>query len=266
MQILDTINTIARAVEGAADQIRHPYTSAVILAGGIGSRMASGAHTEPGAVTKQFLSLGGEPIILRTIRMFEECASVDEIILVVREEERALYQPLLSRAGVKKVTKIVPGGETRQDSAYAGLLAVDRDCKFIAIHDGARPLITPEQITAVAREAYRIGAAAAASRVKDTVKITEGAAYVKETPNRDQVWAASTPQMFKVEKYRAAVYLGREKKLSVTDDCGLVEAVGFPVKLVDIGYQNLKITTREDLYFAEAILQMRRDAEETVSS
>lgn len=261
MQILETIHTFTRAIEGAAAYIRHPYTSAVILAGGIGSRMKTEQKTDSAAVTKQFLSLGDEPIILRTIRMFEACPIIDEIILVVREEERALYPPLLSRAEINKVTKIVPGGETRQDSAYAGLLAVDRDCAFIAIHDGARPLITPEQITAVAKEAYRIGAAAAASRVKDTVKITEGGGYVRETPNRDQVWAASTPQIFKVEEYRASVYLGKEKKLSVTDDCRLVEAVGFPVKLVDIGYQNLKITTCEDLYFAEAILQMRRDSE-----
>lgn len=261
MQILETINTVTRAVEGAANYFRHPFTSAVILAGGIGSRMSASAKTEPGAITKQFLSLDGEPIILRTIRMFEKCPSVDEIILVVREEEKSLYPPLLSRAEITKVKKIVTGGETRQDSAYQGLLAVDRDCAFIAIHDGARPLITPEQITAVAKEAYRIGAAAAASRVKDTVKITEGADYVKETPDRTKVWAASTPQIFKVEEYRASVYLGREKKLNVTDDCALVEAVGFPVKLVDIGYQNLKITTREDLYFAEAILAMRRDAQ-----
>ena len=263
MQILETINTIARAAEGFAAHGKHPYTSAVILAGGIGSRMAVSdiQKQEAGAVTKQFLALGGEPVILRTVRMFEECPVIDEIVLVIREEERALYAPMLSRAEITKVKKIVAGGETRQDSAYQGLLAFDRDCAFIAIHDGARPLITPEQITAVAREAYRIGAAAAASRVKDTVKITEGAGYVKETPDRTQVWAASTPQIFKVEEYRASVYLGREKKLSVTDDCGLVEAVGFPVKLVDIGYQNLKITTREDLYFADAILKMRRDAE-----
>lgn len=263
MQILETINTIARAAEGFAAHGKHPYTSAVILAGGIGSRMAVSdkQKQEAGAVTKQFFSLGGEPVILRTVRMFEECPVIDEIVLVIREEERALYAPMLSRAEITKVKKIVAGGETRQDSAYQGLLAVDRDCAFIAIHDGARPLIMPEQITAVAREAYRIGAAAAASRVKDTVKITEGAGYVKETPDRTQVWAASTPQIFKVEEYRASVYLGREKKLSVTDDCGLVEAVGFPVKLVDIGYQNLKITTREDLYFADAILKMRLDAE-----
>jgi 2-C-methyl-D-erythritol 4-phosphate cytidylyltransferase len=228
--------------------------------------MSQSAHTDPNAVTKQFLALDGEPIILRTIRMFEECPTVDEIILVVREEERELYPPMLSRAEIKKVTKIVPGGETRQDSAYQGLLAVDRDCAFIAIHDGARPLITPEQITKVAKEAYRIGAAAAASRVKDTVKITEGADYVKETPDRARIMAVSTPQIFKVEEYRASVYLGREKKLAVTDDCSLIEAVGFPVKLVDIGYQNLKITTREDLYFAEAILRMRREAEAETKS
>jgi 2-C-methyl-D-erythritol 4-phosphate cytidylyltransferase len=154
-------------------------------------------NTQPSAdtasITKQFLSLGDEPIILRTIRMFEACPIIDEIILVVREEERALYSPMLTHAEIRKVSKIVTGGETRQDSAYEGLLAVHRDCAFIAIHDGARPLITPEQITAVAKEAYRIGAAAAASRVKDTVKITEGAGYVKETPDRSRVWAASTP-------------------------------------------------------------------------
>ncbi len=263
MQILNTIHTAARITEGIAAQMRHPFTSAVILAGGIGSRMREGsAHTDSAPSTKQFLSLEGEPVILHTIRSFEACPSIDEIILVVREEERPLYRPMLIDAEITKVTKIVAGGETRQDSAYAGLLAVDRSCAFIAIHDGARPLITPEQITAVAREAYRIGAAAAASRVKDTVKITDGPGYVRETPDRSTVWTASTPQIFKVEEYRASVYLGRESKRSVTDDCSLVEAVGFPVKMVDIGYQNLKITTREDLYFAKAILQMRRDGGE----
>lgn len=266
MQILETINTVARAVEGFAAQGRHPFTSAVILAAGIGSRMSAADPQDTKAVTKQFLSLDGEPIILRTIRMFELCPIIDEIVLVVREEEQPLYPPLLSRAEITKVKTIISGGETRQESARQGLLAVDRDCKFIAIHDGARPLITPEQITAVAKEAYRIGAAAAASRVKDTVKITEGADYVKETPDRAKIMAVSTPQIFKVEEYRASVYLGQEKKLSVTDDCGLVEAIGFPVKLVDIGYQNLKITTREDLYFAEAILRMRREAEADTNS
>ena len=262
MQILSTLDTVVRAAEGCAAHGRHPFTSAVILAGGIGSRMQQASGAGQGTVTKQFLALDGEPIILRTIRMFEMCDAGDEIILVVREEERQLYPPMLSRAEIRKVKKIVNGGETRQDSAYQGLLAVDRDCAFIAIHDGARPLIMPEQITSVAREAYRIGAAAAASRVKDTVKIKEGAGFVKETPDRAQLWAAATPQIFKVEEYRAAVYLGREKKLSVTDDCALVEAVGFPVKMVDVGYQNLKITTPEDLYFAHAVLRLRADAAE----
>ncbi|MGM9626122.1 MAG: 2-C-methyl-D-erythritol 4-phosphate cytidylyltransferase [Eubacteriales bacterium] len=242
----------ARAVEGFAAYGKHPFTSAVILAGGTGSRMGQNMH-----MTKQFLALGGEPVILRTIRMFELCSDIDEIILVVREEERGLYPPLLSRAEIKKVKKIVPGGQTRQESAFAGMLAVKRESAFIAIHDGARPLILPQQISAVAKEAYRIGAAAAASRVKDTVKYTDGAGYVEETPDRSRVWLAATPQIFKTEEYRAAVYLGKEKSTAVTDDCSLVEAVGFPVKMVDVGYQNIKITTPEDLYFGEAILRMR---------
>lgn len=251
MQIFDTVT---RAAEGFAAYGKHPFTSAVILAGGIGSRMK-----QENDLTKQFLSLGGEPVILRAIRAFEDCPDIDEIILVVREEEKSLYPPLILHADFKKVAKIVSGGETRQESALKGLLAVSRDSAFIAIHDGARPLILPSQITRVAKEAYRIGAAAAASRAKDTVKLTDGPGFVESTPERDRVWMASTPQVFKTEEYRAAVYLCREKKITVTDDCSLVEAIGFPVKMVDIGYQNLKITTPEDLYFAEAILAMRAD-------
>ncbi len=251
MQILDTIT---RAAEGFAAYGHHPFTSAVILAGGIGSRMK-----QENDLTKQFLALDGEPVILHTIRAFDVCPDIDEIILVVRKEEKTLYPPLITNAGFKKIRKIVAGGETRQDSALQGLLAVDRDSAFIAIHDGARPLILPEQITAVAKEAYRTGAAVAASRAKDTVKLTTGPGFVESTPDRDRVWLAATPQIIKTEEYRACVYLCKEKKITVTDDASLVEAIGFPVKMVDIGYQNLKITTPEDLYFAEAVLAMRRD-------
>ncbi len=252
MHIFDTIT---RAAEGFAAYGKHPFTSAVILAGGIGSRMK-----QENDLTKQFLSLGGEPIILRTIRAFEDCADIDEIILVVREEEKTLYPPLITHADFRKVKKIVSGGETRQDSALQGLLAVDRASAYIAIHDGARPLILPREITAVAKEAYRVGAAVAASPAKDTVKITTGPGFVESTPDRKRVWMAATPQIFKTEEYRAAVYLCKEKKITATDDASLVEAIGFPVKMVDIGYRNLKITTPEDLYFAEAILSMRADA------
>jgi len=256
--ITETLDKIARTVEGFTAYGKHPYTSAVILAGGIGSRMG---HTEPGA-TKQFLALDGEPIVLRTLRMFEMCDDIDEIVVVVRKEERYLYLPMIGRAELKKVRRIVDGGESRQESAFEGMMAVSDSCRFIAIHDAARPLILPEQISAVAKEAYRNGAAAASCRAKDTVKLVHGADYVQSTPDRETVRFAQTPQIFKLEEYRAAVYLGKEKGLSVTDDCALVEAVGFPVKLVDTGYQNLKITTREDLYLAEAILQMRRDRSE----
>lgn len=257
MQILGMIDGAARFAEGFVKEGVHPFTSAVILAGGTGSRMKQ--DMPEAEATKQFLSLGGEPVILRSVRMFEECPQIDEIIIVAREEEKPLYPLMLTRAGIRKVTKIVTGGETRQDSAFAGLQAASEKSKFIAIHDGARPLILPEQITEVAGEAYRLGAAAAASRAKDTVKLTDGAAFVKETPDRANVWLAATPQIFRIEEYRAAVYLGKQEKRTATDDCSLAEAVGFPVKMVDCGYQNIKITTKEDLYFAEAILLMREE-------
>ena len=266
MQMLDIINTAARAAEGFAEELRHTFTSAVILAGGTGTRMGK-LPGQGSAVTKQFLTLDGEPVILRTIKQFEACESIDEIVLVVREEEKALYPPMLREAGIHKVTKITAGGKTRQESAEAGLRAVSDRCRFIAIHDGARPLITPEQITLVAKEAYRIGAAAAASRAKDTTKLTDGNRYVEQTPDRNSVWNAATPQIFKVEEYRAAVYMGKENGTVVTDDCSLVEALGFPVRMVDTGYQNLKITTREDLYFARAVLALRaeeKNSDETV--
>ncbi len=255
MGVAEILDKIARTVEGVTSYGKHPYTSAVILAGGVGSRMG---HTEPGT-TKQFLALDGEPIVLRTLRMFEMCDDIDEIVVVVRKEERHLYLPMIGRAELKKVRRIVDGGESRQESAFAGMMAVSDACRFIAIHDAARPLILPQQISEVAKEAYRVGAAAAACRAKDTVKVVHGADYVQSTADRDTVRLAQTPQIFKIEEYRAAVYLGKEKKLTVTDDCSLVEAVGFPVKLVDTGYQNLKITTREDLYFAEAILRLRKE-------
>lgn len=259
MHVFDVINSVARFAEEIVEGTRHPFTSAVILAGGMGARMQESMGTDAGGTTKQLLDLAGEPVIIHTLRAFEASPFVDEIILVVRKEEREQYPEMLKKAGITKVKRIVLGGETRQDSAFEGLLAIDDKSKFVAIHDGARPLILPSQIEKVAREAYHMGAAAAASRAKDTVKLCDGAGYVKETPARDSVWCVSTPQIFKAEEYRAACYIGREKKLNVTDDCMLVEDIGFPVRLVDIGYENIKITTKEDLYFANAILQMRKN-------
>ena len=266
MQILDIINTAARAAEGFADGLRHAFTSAVILAGGTGTRMgAVGPDGRP--LTKQFMELDGEPVILRTIRQFDRASCIDELILVIREEEKTRYPALLRGAGLQKPVKLTVGGATRQESAEAGLRAVSDKCRFLAIHDGARPLITPAQIEAVAKEAYRIGAAAAASRAKDTVKLTDGNGFVEQTPDRENVWNAATPQIFKVEEYRAAVYEGKQSGVKVTDDCSLAEAVGFPVRMVDVGYQNLKITTKEDLAFAHAILALRaEEAEKTERS
>ncbi|MBQ4290239.1 MAG: 2-C-methyl-D-erythritol 4-phosphate cytidylyltransferase [Clostridia bacterium] len=259
MSVLTVTDTLARAVEGAASYFRHPFTSAVILAAGSGERMKDGDPARE-TVPKLFLPLERKPVLSYTLAVFDACEAVDEIVLVIRREDRARAEAFLEAESLEKPVRLTEGGETRQESAKAGLLAVDDKTKFVAIHDGDRPLITAEQITAVAKEAYRTGAAAAGAPSKDTVKLVQGRT-VQSTPDRSKVWLAATPQIFKVEEYRAAVYEGERCGRTATDDCSLVEAVGFPVSMVDCGYENLKITTPEDLSLAEAILKLRRERE-----
>ena len=143
-----------------------------------------------------------------------------------------------------------------------GLDAVDGHAKFVAISDGARCLITEDQITAVCRAAYKYKAATAAHRSTDTVKIADSKGFIDHTADRDTVWLAQTPQVFKTKLYRSAAYTALKKGIQATDDNALVENIKCPIRLVECGAQNLKITTREDLPLAEAILKERKRLEE----
>lgn len=220
---------------------------AVILAAGMGLRMGMDK-------TKQLLKLSSRSVLYHSVRAFEECADIDGIIVVVRREERELAMSELE--GMTKLVRVVDGGEFRADSARRGVEAIPLESGIVAIHDAARPLITPEAISDIIAAARIYGAASAASAVTDTVKRVDERGFVVETLARSELMAAGTPQAFDLELYKRAlgeVELGED----ITDDNMLIESIGVRVKMVDIGKENIKITVKDDLDFAEYVLRKR---------
>jgi 2-C-methyl-D-erythritol 4-phosphate cytidylyltransferase len=242
---LSTLTDVLRASVGTD---MAPATSAVIVAAGNSTRMGKG-------VSKQLLKLSGVPALARTLHAFSQSGYIDEIILVTRAEDMHDITLLLTKYGIKKPVRLVVGGATRADSVKRGVAAIDKKAKFVAIHDGARCLVTPQMIKKVLRAAYMHRAATAACTVHDTVKIATKRGFIERTENRDLVWLAQTPQVFDVNLYRAA--LANVKDDTLTDDSQLIEAIGYPVKLVDCGKENIKITTPDDIDMAEFILSKR---------
>lgn len=244
-----SLSTVADVLRATAGTDIAPATSAVIVAAGGSTRMGKG-------VSKQLLKLAGVPILARTLYAFQQSGYIDEIVVVTRPEDMKEVSTLLTKYGIKKPVRLVAGGATRADSVKRGFAAINKKAKFVAIHDGARCLITPAMIKKVLRAAYLHRAATAACTVTDTVKIATKRGFIARTENRDLVWLAQTPQVFDTNLYRAA--LANVKDNTLTDDNQLIEAIGYPVKLVDCGTENLKITRPEDLPRAEAILAARR--------
>ena len=229
----------------------HPYTSAVILAAGSGRRFSDVAGQ------KQNIELVGIPVIVRTVMAFEKCPLVDEIVIVCRAEDVSEYEGFAEKYSLSKIAKVVSGGDERIDSAMAGVDSVNDKSKYIAVHDGARCLITPEMIEKTLRSAYKNGAAAAGRPSTDTVKYSKDGLAIDETVDRTKVWLIGTPQVFMANMYRAAIYMAKKDGATVTDDCMMAERLGFKVSLVDIGGENIKITNPEDIYIAEGILRKR---------
>lgn len=229
------------------------FTSAVIVAGGSSSRMGGG-------VSKQLLEIGGVPVIVHTLLAFERTPEIDEIIIVAKEDELGLYKGFKQVYGITKLKKAVVGGETRQKSVEKGFLSISEKSKYVAIHDGARCLVTPEEISAVCGMAYTCDAATAAARVTDTVKIATKSGFIERTVDRDTVWHAQTPQIFNTDLYRAALAVAGRDGISVTDDCSLVEHIEHPIKLVQCSKNNIKITTAEDIPHAASIIKRRNKA------
>ena len=241
---------ILRTAVGASD--KH-YTTALIAAAGCSTRMGS-------KTSKQLLEIDGVPVLARTLLAYEAAATVRDIVLIARREDFDTFIALAKQYGITKLKRITKGGATRQDSVRRGLGVVNEKTKFVAIADGARCLITPDQIDRVNVTAYRTDAASAATPATDTVKIADRKGRIEDTPDRTTVWLAQTPQTFALPLYRAAAYHAKETGYVATDDNSLVEHIGRKVTLVDCGNENIKITTPADLYIARAILARRADA------
>ena len=228
----------------------HPFCSAVVAAAGGSSRM--------GGVNKLLLPLEGIPVLARTLRALDEARLVDEIVVAAREEDLLTIGDLCRTYGVTKPVKIVRGGETRAASVLAAAMECREDGAFIAVHDGARPLAEPALIDSVIQLAFRTNAAAAAVPVKDTIKVmAEG--KIVSTPDRETLRAVQTPQVFDGALLRAALQAAVEGGIPVTDDCSAVERMGKEIYLTEGSYENIKITTQEDLALAAAILQRREE-------
>ena len=242
---------IARLVRALTFTPR-PHTAAVILAGGTGSRMG-----DTGGVAKQWLRLGGVTVLEHSVRAFEECPHIDEIVVVVRRGEGDSAAALLRAMGTKKVRAVVAGGATRQHSAYNGARRVSDKTKYIAVHDAARPLVSPEDISAVVTTAYRERAASLGSPVVDTVKRVDSRGYVIETKDRRELWLAATPQVFSYPMYLSAAKAALRMRHDVTDDNMLMESIGQRVRMVAARSEVMKITTPRDLAVAEALIERK---------
>ncbi|GAB6178933.1 2-C-methyl-D-erythritol 4-phosphate cytidylyltransferase [Desulfotomaculum defluvii] len=224
---------------------------AIIPAAGTGSRMGS-------KVKKQYLNLQDKPVLTHTIEMLERTPEVTGIVVVVAPGEVDQCRELLFRGNLfSKILAVVPGGNHRQTSVYNGLSSLSSHTEMVVIHDGARPLVQVNQISSVIKEARLVGAAALAVPVKDTIKMIDDQGYIIGTPNREKLWAVQTPQVFCYDIILEAHQTAHEKGIYATDDCALVEALGKPVKLVQGTYENIKITTPEDMVLAEAFLRRR---------
>ncbi len=224
---------------------RYRTVGAVIAAAGSSSRM--------GGRDKLAEPLDGIPVILRTLAAVEAVPEIREIVVVTREDRVEEYRRLLGQCS--RLRAVVPGGSTRQESVRNGVRALSPDCTLAAIHDGARPLVTPEVFARCIEAARRCGAATAAVPVKDTIKLADEAGRVLDTPDRSRLWAVQTPQIFDRERYLRAAEEAERRGLSCTDDCQLFEAMGWEVQLVMGDYRNLKLTTPEDFLAAGAYLE-----------
>ena len=220
------------------------YCGAVIVAAGSASRM--------GGIDKVMAPLGGEPMIIKTVRAFQQCDAIREIVVVTRPD---LIVPIMDLcASMDKVRAVVAGGSSRQASVSLGLNALSEKVKLAAIQDGARPFVTWQLIDRVVRAAHSFGAAAPAIPVKDTIKEV-GGGVVKQTPDRSTLFAVQTPQVFDFDLLRAALKKAEQENAQVTDDCSAVERMGMSVKIVEGDERNIKVTTPLDLKIAELLLE-----------
>ena len=238
----------------AKEQEERPeaFVSAIIVAAGQSRRMG-------GETSMQFILIDGVPVIVRTLKAFEIAERIREVVIAARQEDIPQMYALIQDYEITKVKQIITGGETRQESVFRAIAQVDENADFLAIHDGARPLIRPQEIDLAVSAAVEHGAAALGVPVKDTVKQVDADGKIVDTPERSTLWAVQTPQVFSRALYLRAAEQAGEAAAQLTDDCQLIERTGAPVYLVRGAYANLKITTPEDVFAAEGILRATED-------
>lgn len=231
-------------------------SDAIIVSAGKGHRLK-------GEIKKQFLPLGGKPILTHTLAPFEQSPLVRSILVVVGEEDfEYCLKEVIEPYHFQKVIKIISGGKRRQDSVKKGIDALPEDTEIIVIHDGVRPFVTREMIEASIQEAIHSGAAVVAVPVKETIKMATSDGMVLQTLERSSLWQAQTPQAFQAPLLRKAYSSSALEEISAPDDATLVERLGIKVRLLLGSYSNIKITTPEDLMLAQLLLKMESKLKE----
>lgn len=228
-----------------------PY-QVIIPAAGQGKRMGAGKN-------KLLLTLEEVPILIHTLKVFEADAECSGIILAIHPDDEHEFKSLLKEYGIHKVSALVTGGKERQDSVYNGMMAVKSMDGVVLVHDAARPFIKVETIHKLVEAASKEGGAIVAVPVKDTIKKAAGS-QVAETFERSSLWAVQTPQAFRVSVLFEAHNKAAREQFIGTDESSLVERLPHPVSIIEGDYDNIKLTTPEDLYFAEAILRKRKES------
>lgn len=226
-------------------------TVAIIPAGGFGKRMQ-------GRLSKQYLPVDGKPVLVHTLSIFQLSPDIDDIVLVTPEEDiRTVGHTILEPWRITKVRHVLAGGKQRQDSVRNGLGVIGDDVDIVLIHDAVRPFISGDVIHRAVREAEKYGAVTVGMPVKDTVKRVDQDGCILETLNRQILWMTQTPQAFRRSVIQAAYRKADDDQFYGTDDASLVERMGFRVKMIEASYENIKITTPEDLLLAEILIKRR---------
>ena len=219
----------------------------VIVAAGSGSRMKRD-------INKQFIKLDGKEIIAYTIEKFYKSEDIDDIVIVIKEnEEKYFIENIINKYGFDNI-KLAYGGKERQDSVYNGIKKLNRNCEIVLIHDGARPFVNEDIIKNSIEEAKENNAVVVGVPVKDTIKVVDSDGNIVDTPNRSLLWSVQTPQSFTYEIITKAYEYAYSNDYYGTDDAMLVEHIGYNVKMIEGSYDNIKITTEEDLHFGIQIL------------
>lgn len=225
------------------------FTSVIIPAGGKGSRMKT-------AENKLLMRLGQKTVIEYTVSAFDNAETVDEIIVVLPDAERKIFENIIKDTVKNKTVKFAKGGISREHSVYNGFKIIDKNCEFVSVHDAARPLISTKEIDEINRKAYKNNCVCAGNSVKNTIKIIDTDNRIKETLNRSALFSAATPQVFKKEIFQNSFEKFKNKLSEFTDDSSVIEAAGYNVEPFYCDEKNIKITTIEDIKTAEKFLNL----------